>query len=41
MFNTLVSYVQNMPDSDTEDRRQRVQDAIWLIQTSPEYVIER
>jgi uncharacterized protein (DUF1800 family) len=41
MFNTLVSYVQNMPASDSEERRQRVQDAIWLIQTSPEYAIER
>ena len=41
MFNTLVSYVQGMDDADTDDRRQRVQDAIWLIQTSPEYVIER
>lgn len=41
MFNTLVTYVQNMDDDDIDDRRQRVQDAIWLIQTSPEYVIER
>ncbi|HET9033126.1 MAG TPA: DUF1800 family protein [Dokdonella sp.] len=41
MFNTLVTYVQNMDNNDIEDRRQRVQDAIWLIQTSPEYVIER
>lgn len=41
MFNTLVSYVQGMDNNDTEDRRQRVQDAIWLIQTSPEYAIER
>lgn len=41
MFNTLVSYVQGMNNNGIEDRRQRVQDAIWLIQTSPEYVIER
>ncbi len=41
MFNTLVNYVQGMPNVDTEDRRERVQDAIWLIQTSSEYVIER
>ncbi len=41
MFNTLVSYVQGMSNSDIEHRRERVQDAIWLIQTSPEYVIER
>ncbi len=41
MFTTLVNYVQGMPNVDTEDRRERVQDAIWLIQTSPEYVIER
>ncbi|HQY55168.1 MAG: DUF1800 family protein [Dokdonella sp.] len=41
MFNILVSHVQGMDNADTDDRRQRVQDAIWLIQTSPEYAIER
>ncbi|MBL0164149.1 MAG: DUF1800 domain-containing protein [Xanthomonadales bacterium] len=41
MFNTLVNYVQAMVNNDIDDRRQRVQDAIWLIQTSPEYAIER
>ena len=41
MFNTLVNYVQGMDNDDADDRRQRVQDALWLIQTSPEYVIER
>ncbi len=41
MFNTLVNYVQAMDNSSVDDRRQRVQDAIWLIQTSPEYAIER
>ena len=41
MFDTLVAYVQNMDNDNSGDRRQRVQDAIWLIQTSPEYVIER
>ncbi|MGB0133424.1 DUF1800 domain-containing protein [Dokdonella sp.] len=40
MFNTLVTYVQAMPNT-TQGRRQRVQDAVWLIQSSPEYAIER
>ncbi|MEO7433009.1 MAG: DUF1800 family protein [Dokdonella sp.] len=41
MFDTLVAYVQGMPSGSDAERRQRVQDAVWLIQTSPEYVIER
>jgi uncharacterized protein (DUF1800 family) len=41
MFDILVSHVQGMDNADADDRRQRVQDAIWLIQTSPEYAIER
>lgn len=40
MFNTLVSYLQTLPNT-TQGRRQRVQDAVWLIQSSPEYAIER
>jgi len=41
MFNTLVNYVAALPNANTADRRQRVQEAIWLIQSSPEYSIER
>lgn len=40
MFNTLVTYLQTLPNT-TQGRRQRVQDAVWLIQSSPEYAIER
>jgi hypothetical protein len=41
MFDTLVTYMQGMPAGSDAERRQRVQDAVWLIQTSPEYVMER
>lgn len=41
MYNTLVTYLQSLPASDNDERRQRVQEAIWLIQSSPEYSIER
>lgn len=41
MYNTLVTYLQSLPASNTDERRERVQEAIWLIQTSPEYSIER
>lgn len=41
MFDTLVNYIGNLDDDDNDDRRQRVQDAVWLIQSSPEYSIER
>jgi hypothetical protein len=40
MFSTLVNYIQTFP-TNTQGRRQRVQNAIWLIQSSPEYAIER
>ena len=40
MFNTLVTYLQSLPNTNT-GRRQRVQNAVWLIQSSPEYSIER
>ncbi len=40
MFQTLVAHVASLPDS-TEGRRQRVQDAVWLILSSPEYAIQR
>jgi len=45
MRDVLISHVnaidfnQWTPDADT--RRQRVQDALWLILTSPEYVVEK
>lgn len=40
MFNTIVNYVATLPNT-TQGRRERVQDAIWLIMSSPEYAIER
>ncbi len=40
MFDTLVAYLGGLP-SHADGRRQRVQDAVWLIQSSPEYAIER
>ncbi|MEZ5463448.1 DUF1800 family protein [Dokdonella sp.] len=40
MFDTLVTHLQTLPNTST-GRRQRVQDAVWLIQSSPEYAIER
>ena len=41
MFATLVNYIDSQPDDDEGDLRRRVQDAVWLIQSSPEYAIER
>jgi hypothetical protein len=41
MFDTLVDYIDSRPDDDEGDLRGRVQDAVWLIQSSPEYAIER
>ena len=40
MFTTLVTYLQSLPNTNS-GRRQRVQNAVWLIQSSPEYAIER
>jgi uncharacterized protein (DUF1800 family) len=40
MFETLVDYLETFP-GNAEGRRQRVQNAVWLIQSSPEYAIER
>lgn len=40
MFSTLVNFVATLPNT-AEGRRQRVQEAVWLIQSSPEYAIER
>ncbi len=40
MFQTLVDHVQSLPNTSA-GRRQRVQDAVWLILSSPEYAVER
>lgn len=48
MYQTLVQHIRSI-DNDgnpnnplpNDQRRQRVQDAVWLIVTSPEYVVER
>ena len=41
MRTVLVNHLNGMGSSNTEQRRQRVQDALWLILTSPEYVVEK
>jgi uncharacterized protein (DUF1800 family) len=42
MYNTLLAHLQSINFSDVAERRRlRVQDLIWLISVSPEYVIER
>ncbi len=48
MYQVLISHLATIDNDSnpnntlpTEERRRRVQDAIWLIQTSPEYVVER
>jgi hypothetical protein len=41
MFDTLVGYLQGLPNGNDSERRERVQEAVWLIQSSPEYSIER
>jgi hypothetical protein len=41
MFDVLVQHVANTDASNEDGRRLRVQDTIWLIQSSPEYAIER
>ena len=40
MFDTIVNYLETYP-ANAEGLRQRVQNAVWLIQSSPEYAIER
>lgn len=37
----LRAHLQAMPAQTTDERRRRVQDAVWLILSSPEYAIER
>lgn len=41
MYQTLVNHAAAISASTVEGRRARVQDTIWLIQSSPEYAIER
>jgi hypothetical protein len=43
MYDTLVAHVAsiNQNNSGSAWRRYRVQDALWLILTSPEYVVEK
>ena len=37
----LRDHLQALPAGTTDERRSRVQDALWLILSSPEYAIER
>jgi uncharacterized protein (DUF1800 family) len=41
MRTVLVNHLNGMPANNIGERRQRVQDALWLILTSPEYVVEK
>jgi len=45
MRNILIDHVNaidfNQWTAEEDTRRQRVQDALWLILTSPEYVVEK
>lgn len=41
MRSILVSHVNSMPNANEGDRRSRVQDALWLVMNSPEYVVEK
>ncbi len=41
MRSILVSHVNSMPNANEGDRRARVQDALWLVMNSPEYVVEK
>ena len=40
MFNILVNHISGI-DTTQDQGRERVMDTVWLIQTSPEYAIER
>ncbi len=40
MASTLVQFLSSIPNTNS-GRRERVQNAVWLIQSSPEYAIER
>ena len=41
MRSILVAHVNSMPNANEGDRRSRVQDALWLVMNSPEYVVEK
>lgn len=38
---TLLAHLNGLPAGNTQERRERVQDALWLIFNSPEYVVEK
>ena len=40
MFNTIATYIATLPNT-AQGRRERVQNAIWLVMSSPEYAVER
>lgn len=41
MRTLLVNHLNGMSSGNNDQRRARVQDALWLILTSPEYVVEK
>jgi uncharacterized protein (DUF1800 family) len=41
MRGILAGHVNSMPNNTLDDRRYRVQDALWLILNSPEFVVEK
>jgi uncharacterized protein (DUF1800 family) len=41
MSNLLVAHVRDMPNNNDDDRRRRIQDVVWLIMNSPEYIVEK
>ncbi|WP_298853997.1 DUF1800 domain-containing protein [uncultured Aquimonas sp.] len=41
MRTLLINHLNGMSSGTAEQRRARVQDALWLILTSPEYVVEK
>lgn len=41
MRTLLINHLNGMGSGNAEQRRARVQDALWLILTSPEYVVEK
>ena len=38
---TLLAHLQGIDGGDADAMRERVQDALWLIMVSPEYVVEK
>ena len=41
MSNLLTTHVRSMPNNNDDDRLRRVQDVLWLIMNSPQYVVEK